>query len=333
MNKTLRKIRKLFRSPKQYWIDSKLKKHLSKSILFRNSFSDGVRMNADVGLISPSANQNSICASLSKDTGVCISIEPITKTALSRDNLLYLKQEDFDTQIEIKILESDDVTQFKQKNYLGYNLSDKLSSEITVESIVDSLTQSQKDFFASFKFILLINPSSKLIYAIRHCSFKPRIILVVTKEDCLSNINKDYIDDLIVTNDISNLLNINEYRNIEICQNQLDAIYECIRYRMRELSSKDYNLFIPIKKTQPNKILKLNSYSNYDYLIKANLNLKGESKTFESLLKFINIDELYMREELIFRYKHLIRHCQQINNYEKLLKFTTFDGYKCYELN
>lgn len=359
-SRTYRKIRKLIRNPRQYWEDSQIKKFIFGSNQKNNNTQPDTINNSKMPpiannlthtplqnqtlqsyILKPPSNSNTntkkqIILYCNTIYDINIEITSLQGTALSRDNLLHLKQSEIDNLIELRIKESTDVTQFKQKNYLSFELSDNFTYKVSEQSIFQALSQEQRTFFSNFKFILIINPKSNFCYAIHTCSFKPRLCVVITEKDCLKNLNKLYIDDLFISKDLIETDDLlHNFRNINIITNDAEDIYQALRDRFRETSTKDYNVFIPIKRdSQSAPIIKQeNDYKDYDILLSTKETNTREFSCFRDYIENLELKELYIREEIVLRYKSLLKYSLFKDSFATFLSFASLDGYKFYEID
>lgn len=358
--RTIRKLRKLIRDPKQYWEDSKVRKFLLDMSRKKNLPMDipkapitqtCIIKNEDLSknTIEPKKSLQPQKISYVEEKQIkldCVNFSKLNilttylkGTNLSKDNLLYLKQTELDELIEFRIKESNDVTQFKEKNYLSLDLIDNIDFGVSEESIFQALNLEQRSFFSNFKFILVTNPKSNFGYAIHTCSFKPRLSVVVTDKISVKHLNPLYIDDLYISEDLLAYIDsLDRFRNVKVISTDIEDIYGSIRNRFRETSTKDYNVFIPIKisdNRNENLIKNFEEFKDYDILIsveKENTR-KTYARTFNEYIEQIKVKEIFIREELVLRYKSLLRKSLENDDFVNFLKCSLIDGYKFYEID
>lgn len=213
--------------------------------------------------------------------------------------------------------------------------------------------------FSSFRNLICKNPTNPMFLFIRQSNpFIKNIIII----DNLKNLNyikqySNYIDILIVKDslnieELGNIPRIIKYNSIfdslkfnikhEInslmCYNnsfdslvieEESTILDAIKTAIIDSSyKKDCNLLLPILSNSPN-LDKIDYYNdNYTIhgLIKFKINSKISFNTFEELIENIEIEELYLRDNLYSIYKDMILKASNESDYKQLLRRTLNDG-------
>lgn len=381
MNTFTKKIKKLLRNPKQFFIDSKLYKFVSNSsceatdksqtnttsvneelqnltkinktniasfVPVNQTKQNENKVNAketnpiNKQTIKPKEKSNSMSffeiSSSPLSTEITVNYKNLLKSNLSKDNLLIINDENNTTKFIIENIEwfnEEKVTQFKEKNLklISYK-NNKLSNSSS--EIANKFPIELKEYFGSFKFILCSNPQSHYITAIRFSSAKIRTICLINKFESLPYISDKYTDCLIIDESlISHVQNIDKFRYVECINfNNSKEIADIIKNVLREFSSKDYNLFLPIYISEEinNYLIDPDLYESYSIIIDVLFSSK-KANNFKQLIDSSTINALLIREELFFRYKNLIKVAQINKDYKELLKIMLQDGYKVHEKN
>lgn len=371
-NVTIRKLRKLVRNPRQYWADSKLRKILighkvnqpeeikisnisskneisNKPIVAENkSAKDNVKVTRIKVLEnSKKTNNTDELLTISKPTilskinneKIVVELNECRKSSLSRDNMIHLIQDSDDELLKVLLNQSDDITQSKDKNFFAAHFNDEIDKSVNTSMIFVQLGAEVKDIFSHYKFILIKNPKSHFIEAAKIASFKSQIICIITDEACMDILDPKIIDELILTKEIAEKFDIRQFRNWEICDNSVDSIYKAVRARLRELSSKDYNCFIPVYNTsnEENLSIDFTMFEEYDCLVKLKSNIGDKNHTannnFNEVLQDLDIQSLIVREELVLKYKKTLIDGIHNKDFSKFLYYSLLDGKKYYEIN
>lgn len=371
-NVTIRKLRKLVRNPRQYWADSKLRKILigqkvnqpeeikisnvsSKNEISNNlivaenkSAKDNKKVTRIKVLENPKKTNNTDkTLTISKPTilskinneKIVVELNECRKSSLSRDNMIHLIQDSDDELLKVLLKQSDDITQSKDKNFFAAQFIDQIDKSVNTSMIFVQLGQEVKDIFSHYKFILIKNPKSHFIEAAKISSFKSQIICIITDEACMDILDPKIIDELILTKEIAEKFDIRQFRNWEICDNSVDSIYKAVRARLRELSSKDYNCFIPVYNysNEENLPIDFTIFEEYDCLVKLKSNIGDKNhtvnKNFNEVLQALDIQSLIVREELVLKYKKTLIDGIHNKDFSKFLYYSLLDGKKYYEIN
>ncbi len=338
MNKCYKKFLKLAREPRKFFYDSKFFKFIFEnivSVLNKNTRGRVVdeRIESDgCKLISIKISRPMLSDELN------IKYQNLCQTSLSKDNLLIV---DDDSECIKSIISNINwfdearVVQFKSKNLaiLKYQ-NDKFTS--STEEILNAFPSEVKEFFGKFKFVLSCNPLSNYINAIRLCSTKVRTICIITNEKSIEYISPLNTDCLIISKHLVEKIKdvIDQFRFIDIIDiTNMHDIEFSVKESLRQLSSKDFNMFIPIKfdELSINNFVDPDLYISYDILCNFECATDSNNITFEQLLNSITVKSLLVREELYFRYKNLITYSKNKDDYRKLLGVMLKDGNKIYE--
>lgn len=364
MNTFTKKFKKLLRDPKKFFFDSMFHRHLvhffkhkishdnkyielkekdpkmqenilnkqeshikNKEIISNN---DNISTKNEIIKLSNTSYFEITSNFLSEEINV--QFNDLKKSSLSRDNILIIDDRSNNINFilkNIKNFNDEGVTQFKEKNLRIISYSNKKIKN-SAEQISSKFSVEMKDYFGNFKFILCNNPQSQYIEAIRYSSSKIRTICLVDNIKSLNFVTEQNTDCLIIDKELQQKvkLNIENFRRIEIIDfKQTSELFYALKKIMREFSSKDYNLFLPIyiSEDSANYHISPEMYESYNIIIDIKFS-NQIGKTFNEIIEKSSIKQLYIREELYFRYKNLIINAQQKNSYNKLLNIMLQDG-------
>lgn len=318
MNSTLRKLRKLFRSPKQYFADSKINRQLSS---FRKDSGNKVDIKQD--------NAEPIF-SLSTDA-VFISQKQSSK--IKKDNCLFLLVNNQSKDLLAKLKDFKEVVQLREDHLIPIRINRKTIDvqEWTSAELIKRFNTKDIAYLSEFKFIISVNPTDNIAKAIRACSWNSLLVCVITKESSLSFCDEITTDALICPKKLEE--KTIDYRHVKIFDEKTaEDLIEKIKQCLKELCSKTPDFFIPIKYIESKIIDSIDAYNGYDAIVKfktKNHSIAPTSK-FSELIRMIEIEEILIRESLFFRYKNIIKQCQKSNDYTNLIAKMTQDGSKFY---
>lgn len=316
MNATLRKLRKLFKSPRQYFIDSKINKLLNppkKQIMEKAS----------------SQNLEPIF-SLSTDS---IFISHKINSTIKKDNCLFLLVNKASQDLLEKIGGSQDVVQLRTDHLIPMHINRK-SSEIEEwkeAEIIKKLTQKDINYLSEFKFIISVNPTDNIAKLIRSCNWNSILLSVITKNGNMSFCDKDNVDALICPKKYES--QITDFKYVKTFdENDPKDLVEKIKESLRELCSRNPDYFVPIKRSTNIILNNIDRYRDYDAIVKISNNCFKESApiNFDESLKLVEIDHILIRESLFFRYKNIIKKCQAQDKYLQLISRMAKDGVHFY---
>lgn len=213
--------------------------------------------------------------------------------------------------------------------------------------------------FSLFRNIICINPSNPMFMFIRQSNPFIKTIIIIDNQQSLSYIAKykNYIDVLIIKDTLvfeyireiprviryksffdSLKFHINRNNSYIFYNNENDLIslqeekiiLNQIKIAILDTSyKKDCNLLLPVLSNTPN--LEKIDYYNEDYTINGLIKFKInnnylETLSFDEILENIEIEELYLRDNLYCVYKDMILDAIKENDFKKLLKKTLYDG-------
>lgn len=324
-NNTYRKIKKLFRDPKQYWADSKIRKVLCGNTEMVKETDVSVMNNLN------DANYSLMIFDVGADGNVFVKVKNKINTKLKKDNCLFAVNSRESGDILQNIMKvANDVTQLKTDNFveLRINRKNSLVKDASVALLVKCFKNEDIEWLASFKFLIVVNPTDNIYMALRNLSCWLRVIAIVDRQNVIDTINNENVDYLIV--DESLRVDDGKYRYIKRFTKGKNEFLK-IRESLREISSKEPNYFLPILKSNNQTILDIEKFKIYDAIVRMKKPFcKGNFNTFEELGKKFEISELFVREEVFFRYKKIIELCSKNKEYSKLICWMLKDGGRLY---
>lgn len=328
-NSTYRKLRKLFTKPKQYWRDSKMRKFFKPDIVTHEN-KPNIAEHENKPDIAKHENKSGIVTHEKKQTSSKENdfddLYHLQKTPLQKDNLLFVLQTEEDISLLNLLKGCKGITQFSLKNLAVVKYRGEFGFRESSE-ILDHLEFETIQVLQTFKFVFFVNPPINIIEAIRCCSRKVRIFTIITDSTKLKQISPN-VTDVLLSNELPE--NPHKYRvfvklsSENLCSKENISI---IRQVLREQSSKDPNFFIPLL-GEP-KLLDdgiTTSKSSIYMVIEKNIIGNPDALTFDDIIHQLHLKNLYIREEDWFRYKTVVCHAQQKNDYSTLLDYMLDDG-------
>lgn len=320
-----RKIKKLFRDPKQYWADSKIRK-----ILYGNT--DIVR---EVGQPAKSQSNNEnyslMIFDMDESDNVLVKVKNKINTKLKKDNCLFAVNSRESGDILQNIMKvANGITQLKKDNFveLRINRKNPLVKAASVALLVKGFKNEDIEWLADFKFLIVVNPTDNIYMALRSLSCWLKVVAIVDRQSVVDSINNENVDYLIVDDSLN--VDDNKYRYIKKFTKGKNEFLK-IRESLREISSKEPNYFLPLLKLNSQTILDSEKFKIYDAIVRmAKPFCMGDFKTFEELGKNFEVTELFVREEVFFRYKKIIELCDKNKEYSKLICCILKDGGRLY---
>lgn len=357
MGKFIKKTKKLFRNPKQYWNDSISKRYLDK-LMRRHNDKDHkeYEQTNKVSIINQGQKFNKIksinkYSSIDKNRVINnyfgidqnIKINNFSISNKPGNTLFFFKEHDEENRKISKLLSDCD------RNSLFINFRDgyvfkffyrenENLNSCDVPSFYKTFSSDFVDAINKFQYLIFINPTSFLYRFIRGRTSKSHIIVILTSEKYITQyIDNQFIDTLFLNFDERKLENYLQFRNI-VTFDTYDKVIESLNKFFIENSQKHYDMFLTL-------------FGNHDYM--DNISELCSSQT-ECIIKFDNeniipnqhcacyndflmalsphIKLILVRESVFFRYKSLIFRCKESLNWQSFLEKISYDGIRIHVL-
>ena len=201
------------------------------------------------------ANYSLMIFDVGADGNVFVKVKNKINTKLKKDNCLFAVNSRESGDILLNIMKvANDVTQLKTDNFveLRINRKNSLVKDASVALLVKCFKNEDIEWLASFKFLIVVNPTDNIYMALRNLSCWLRVIAIVDRQNVIDTINNENVDYLIV--DESLRVDDGKYRYIKRFTKGKNEFLK-IRESLREISSKEPNYFLPIFKSNNQTIL------------------------------------------------------------------------------
>ncbi len=258
-------------------------------------------------------------------------------TNLTKDNLIIFNNSGvIDRVLERckNIQSSNKVTQFKEKNLFIAEFNE-CNSDLDASQLFMTIAKELRLVLGNFRFMLFSDPKSKLFEAFRMCSTRCNVICIISKKESLIRITPNNVDFLIIEKSLlPELERADDYRNITCYdQSSSDSLPNAVVDLLRRISSKDFNMFVPVffQKLEDSQNLNVTKYRDYDLITRISwINTDktdiSSHNSFDRLSNDIRVTDLFVREEIFLRYSSLIMNAKMSGSWVKFLSTASRDG-------
>ena len=338
-----KKIKKLFRDPKQFLKDSKLNKRII-SVFHCNEIKEiGVK---DDNLIIENTFTNlntlNLYSKIQKDQiinnhiGVnkFIKSKNINIKTRDRNTIIFINENNKKEYTFVNtIIKNCHSINFSNGYYFEYIYKDSIEIDAEdIRDIIKTFTLNFKDTISQFKIAIFIDPNTKIFSIIKSIFPDLKIIVILTHTyKYIESISNKFIDMLFVHYQIQNTIDLPKFRRYFIYKNEYE-LCNLLDLYTNEISQKHHNMLLKIfgDIEFDTKYENMNT-ENINCIIVLNSDLiknKNYFFTWDEYIKYVsqNIKSVMVSEKIFFDYKELLLNSINNNDWYIFLLLSSYDG-------
>lgn len=341
-----KKLKKLLRDPKQFWIDSKVNKNIIS--LFHN---DKIKTNNTTSNIVCNDNcsnyieQNTINffsrieknQTINNHIGVNTHIKNgnINITQKPRNTIIFVNIQQCNNEFKIiEAIKKDCSSLNFTKNYFfEYLYKDSIAiDDEDIRNIINTFDKSFRDAISKFDIAIFIDPSTKIFSIFRAFFPDLKVIVILTDEyRYFDNILPTQIDTIIIHEKICTKINLSTFRRYFI-YNSYKELCNYLDIYTNEISPRHHNMLLKIfgDVDFDTKYIDINT-ENINCIITINKCCTQHNIyfiTWDEYIKYIsqNIKSIMVAENVFFNYKELLLSSIKNNDWYTFLSLASYDG-------
>lgn len=332
-----KKMKKLVRDPKRFYVDSKVYKIIYAIINRKKHINDDKINEApktiknNLNIYSKIDNKNIINNHIGVNNFIKCKDIKIDKS--SRNTIIFIEEYYNINNIVNIMKEKCKSINFNDRYFYEYIYKDSVNiNDDDIRNIIRTFDKSFIETISKFNILLFINPKTKIYSLLRSYFPSTKILIILTNEfKNFEIISPKQIDALILQKNLRNKLEFSNLRRYFLFDDEVE-LCKALDVYTNETSTKHHNMLLKIYGDVPfdPKYMDMNTdIINCIIYINGDCAMNNISfPTWSDYIKYIsnNIESIMVTENIFFQYKELILSSIKNHNWQNFLLLATYDG-------